>query len=133
MKPMKRTRALCALIAVSLATCGGSPTDTTYSDLTGSWQGDLQGDLLDGRIRLSLTQQADSISGSGEVRRSGKPTLTIEISSGRLKSHGLFDLWMSIDGRTGWGINGEVAPDRDVIRGLLGSNDGWQRLWLYRR
>lgn len=121
----------------ALAACGGSPTDATYSDLTGSWVGQLQSDGQEGRegqLRLSLTQEsADSVGGSGELRWSDSPAATVEVVSGALEVDGRINIWMTVDGRRGWVFLARVSPGRDVMQGRFGTEDASQKLWLYRR
>lgn len=125
---------VCTMGTLALGACGDSPTDMTYSDLAGSWQGDLQSGALQGQIRLSLTQEsADSVGGSGEVQWSDNPVLQVEIVSGTLDGDGGVTIWMTVDGQPGWVFRAQVSTRLDVIQGRFGTEDGFMDLWLYRR
>lgn len=134
MRTHLRTRrpalAICALAALGLAACGGSPTDPTYSDLTGIWEGDLEGSDVPTHLSLSLVQEsADSISGSGELRLSGEPAQALDVGPGIIRDGGL-TLYLA-QARTGavtMTLSGSFSPRRDEILGTF-TDQARKRYW----
>ena len=67
-----RITARSAVLALLLAACGGDEFDPGEYDVTGRWTGTaLQGDSLL-QFDLRLSQEAEDISGDGEVRAGGQ-------------------------------------------------------------
>lgn len=134
---MKKTRALCVYIALSLAACGGSPTDTIPSGVTGTWEGQLQDATAPTQVTLSLVQAAaDSIGGTGELRSSGGPPQALEISSGTIRD-GQLTLIIGRPGSTSleWTFDAPASPGQDELLGTFTDHPHrrqW-KLWLVRQ